>query len=937
MSAIENSITNVISSNQEKSKIKTFLTKEQINELCEIFKIPYNGIDIVLEEYNQMIKELASSFLEPVKIYDGMFDEYKEHLRKKYIISLQEADTPIGANASDGIGAQSTQALLNTFHSVGTLKSGGPDGINENISISSKRQILYSMIHMTNAYLTYPQVMNMEKEFFGKSVKDLLISEPLPYIVDINEELKNNPFDNSLPIEHRKNIMNSKLNWWYNLVPFDGVYDKTQNNGAKRTCIRLNFDVQKLYEYNFLLIEIALFISKWKFEIKISKKNSESRKKHDSVEVAVVAVPSPTSKGIIDIFIKSYDENKDHILISLIHDDEFNNLLISGIQGLTNFYAVPFNVINLVRDVEETSRFDEEQGVKGTWLYLKDNRFSGIPYFRLVELLEASGLKIEVPYYNVKNSYREKFTTFPFDYHSHKYKSELISRMKVRGYLFSSMTEHEHPYFYGIGSSGNYEKINCEIKHYSYKKLKSGFEVGMYQFGEVNENNFGLLCNKKFTTKSALAKYVHQLNNRLSTQEFVKRFGNPTSDIVEFYKNPKQDYKCVGFEIEDHGSSPRYVIYYLFKLRYIDYQLDIDLDYVNSRFITMSLDSVINAHFGIPYDIANPGGSPLPDIFRNPRKYDIEKIKPLEKRILLKSKMFFTDKYDYIGDPEREKSLKKNPLKPYERMIRYVNSHTTKDQQTYIYAEASGSNLSELLKKTNLKTSSVFCNDFHQTWNTLGHECLRNLLCYDMINMINSQGYISVSYMNFAADVITHNGINAMTSEGISCQNRDYLAMISFDNAFKYVMKAASTGKYKHVNSTSSSICLGQLFKLGTGAVEIGIDKTKVNMSSNNSGISRGFLELIGVEKPISQLFLPDGSDDPIFLPSLIVGRMRQVPWIIDTFVDKDLLFYIQCGIDNIRRILFTSFEKFDPNDELIVENEDENFIKILRTNAVRN
>lgn len=935
MAGIDTSIAKSLVDSSSTPKRRIYLTKEQINEICDCFKIPFNGIDLVLEEYNQMLRELAVSFLEPVKIYDGMFEEYKEHLRKKYLQSLQDADTPIGANTSDAIGAQATQALLNTFHSVGTLKSGGPDGINENISISSKRQILYSMIHMTNGYLSYSDVMNMKKEFIGLSVKNLLSSEPIPYIVNIGEELKLNPFDTNLSPEQRKKIMLGPSNWWYNLVPFEGVYDRTQSGSVSRTCIRLNFDVQKLYDYNFLLSEIAYFISKWKFEIKASKRNSESKKKHDNIEVEVVAVPSPTIKGVIDIFIKSYDELKDHILISLIHDNEFNNLLVSGIQGLTNFYAVPSVVTNLIRDIEETSRFDEEGGIKGTWLYLKNNRFSGVPYFRLVELLEAAGLKIEIPYYNVPDSYRKNYTTFPFDYHSHKYKADLRSKMKVRGYIFGSMTEHEHPHTYVIGVSGNLEKVNCDIKHYTYTKLNTGFEIGMYQYGEVNDLSFELLCNKKFKTRSSLVKYINQINNRLSKQEFVKRFGKPNPDVVEFYKNPKQEYKTVGFEIEEHGSSPKYVVYYLFKLHYIEYQLNVNLDYVNSRFVTMSLDSVINKHFSIPYDIANPGGQSLPDVFRIPRIYDVEKINPLERRILLKTKMFFTDKYDFIGNPDRENLLKTKPLKPFERLIQYVNSHTTKDQQTYVYAEASGANLLELLKKTNLKTSSIFCNDFHQTWNCLGHECLRNLLCYDMINMINSQGYVSVSYMNFAADVITHNGINAMTSEGISCQNRDYLAMISFDNAFKYVMKAASTGKYKHVNSTSSSIGLGQLFKLGTGAVEIGIDKAKINMNHTNSGISRGFLELIGVEKPVSQLFLPDGSDDPIFLPNLIVGRMKQVPWIIDTFIEKDLLFYIQTGIDNTRRLMFTKFDKFDSNDELLIQ-DDDGFRRPLRTTAAR-
>ena len=935
MSDVSPSKVNIDELLKDKPRIRKYLTIVQMEEICDVFMIPFNGIDTVISDYNEWNRMLSMQFLENVTIYDGMFDEYKEHLSNKFRTSLMEAETPIGANASDAIGQQATQALLNTFHSVGTIKSGGPDGINENISISANRQILYSVIHLINGKMTYKEVMDIKKDFIGLSIKGLLLEEPEPHIVDIGKEYENNPFDQNKSLSERKKIFLSKNNWWYNMVRFDGVYDRVQSKGVKRTCVRLKFDIQKVFEFKFLLSEIAAFISKWKFEIKIPKRSSENKKKHDEKLVEVFAVASPTNIGIIDVFLKSYDEQTDHLLISLIHSDEFNELMISGIENIKNFYAVSSPVVRLIRDISETSRFDEEKGIKGTWIYLKDNRFDGIPYFRLIELLEASGLKVEIPYFNVPNSYRENFTTLPLEYHSHKSCPDLTSRFKLRGFLPRGTLEHQHPstfvrYQSNVPGTFNYNKINTPIKHYKFEKIGSGFDVCLYQFGESNElANSNSLCTIKFKSKAHLTRFINENDNRLKLSVYRKNFNNKEEHMTSFFKESSSDFKTLAFEIASNPTGNKYVVFYLFQLNYIDYQIDVNLDYVNSRFVTMSLDSVLMKHFGIPFDINNN----FSDTFRVPKKYDVERIEPVEKRILVKGKMFFTDKYDYLGDPKRKELLadKTKKIDPIKRLLSYITSRTTNEQQTYVSAEASGSNLSALLKNDKVFGSKSFCNHFHQTWHALGHECLRNLLCYDMISMINNQGYISVNYINFTSDVITHNGINPMTSEGISCQGRDFLSMITFDNASKYIMNAALIGKSKSVNSTSSSIFLGKRFKLGTGAVDIGIDRTKININSRREGISEGFLRLTGLDMPTSELFLPDGSDEVIVIPKLIVGRMKPVKWIIDKFVEKDILYYIQRGIDNYKRITYMAFTKFPPN--LDDSDSDDVVFKTVRQN----
>lgn len=962
-----------------------YLTEDEINGILDMFMLPFNNLDIVLDSVDNQVRTLGRFFLEDVKIYEGIYEEYKEHLRKKYEFSLIEAGTPIGAITSDAIGQQATQALLNTFHSVGTVKSGGPEGIKENIGVSPNRKIVYSIVHPRNGNLTYSEVMKLKTDFIGLSVSKLLLSPPKCEIIDIKEELKHNPFVESLTPIQRKKILKSKNSWWYSLSTFEGVYDKVQSSVTKRYCIRLRLDVQKLYEFKLMTSYIANFINKWKFQITIPKKVSKNPNKRETADEFVFAIPSPTNIGIIDIFMKSYDDSKDHMLISLIHSDEFKNLMVSGIDGISNFYAVSTSVTRLIRDIASTNRFDEAKGKKGTWLYLEDNRFSGIPYFRILNLLDKSGIKYEVPYFNKPNSYNDKFTELPFEFISHKSVHELRSSMKLRAYLFASMTEHKNPSFLvsnysttGMGSAGSNQlnKIECKIDHYTYEKIGSGFEVALYPFSQSNVCD-GILATKKFNSKSALVSYISSIEQRMTLENFIKLFNNKEESYINFFREPNNFYKIINFEVNDEIG--KYISYYMFQFKYIDYKIDVNLDYVNSRYITQSLDSTLFLQFGIPYDVANQGGVSLPESLRQYKIYDVVRIDEPEKRILLKTTMFSTDKYDHLNKPhrkiiisfhrlvedftkdnggvifkeekqvilnklaeemnvilteeEKKNILESEKLKPIDRFLKFIKERTNEADNNYVYGEASGSNFGELLVNPKVFGPKLICNHFYQVYEKFGLEGLRNTLAYDLINMINSSGYISVEYMNFLTNVTTHNGINPMTSEGISCQKRDFLAMITFDNAPKHTHTAALLGEEQNAISTSTCIFLGKLFKAGTGSVSICVDKSKLNVLTRKEGISEGFMKLTGIVNQVGGLVLTDENEEPIYIPKLTSGKFPRVDWVMDNFVEKDLLFYIQQGIDESKRALLMFCKphqpkKHDPVDSLV--------IKFKRGNNVR-
>lgn len=1054
---------------------KELLTYTQIHDLADCFMLPFNGIDLVLKCVNEQIRWLTFVLFEDITIYPGIFQEFKEKLKKTYWSSLLEPGTGIGAITSDAIGQQATQALLNTFHSVGTAKSGGPDGIKENISLSANRKILYSVLHMKNARMTFAEMMALKKKYIGISISDLLLNPEQSgesVTVNIAEEFSRNPFDQSLSNDEKMKIFNSKHSWWYCLNSFNGVYDFSNIIPRERTCLRLKFNIQKLYNYRITTSTIAAFINKYKFEITLPKKaNVRTGGKRITEDREVYAVASPSHIGIVDIFSKNLTDSDDHILINLIHSKQFKNLVISGVDGINNFYAVSTGITRLLRDVDKISRFDEGKSKKGMWLYLENNRFLGIPYSRILSALDSAGIKYEVPHYNVPNSYNDKSTDLPFEYHSHKSIPELRTSMKLRAYLFSTMTNHVFP-IYKINSNSGIINGIPDIDHYKSEIIGQGFDVAFYPYTSYQTYD-GLTSGKKFKNRDDFTSFINKLDYRIDSEQFRKLFNTTDPAFDTFFTIPSSELKMVAFEIgyitpaipatfditgqqltievpETHGTY--FLLYYLFQMKYIDYQIITNLDYCNSRYVTQSLDSVLDTQFTIPYNIAVNTQNSLPDALRKYKISDVSTMKKPEKRIFIKTSMFLKDTYDFMGVPNRkviinylkatnnhlrimkdemvdedkekliikiasdmnetihgvdsildycvdngisyhsnsentlkvltqnkidsfqdkhkeknnfllkivehlrlikfdvrsdeekevikkwDDSIKKiksssNP-KPFDRFIAFLNKKLTEDELNYVYAETSGCNFSKSLTDPLIEGYRSICNHFIQVYDSLGLEGMKNCQNNDLIGMINSSVYISVEYMNFLTQITTFNGRNPMTSNGVSGQdNRDWVAMATFDSASIYVKQAALIGKKQSADSTSTCIVLGKKFKTGTGFVNVTIDKTKLTVSNKQNGISEKFIKLSGAAKPVGDLFMDD-DDDPIYIPKLDVGKFPSCSWVYNNFITRDIVFYVQQGINDNLKTRLNFFEAIDcselPNiDELVFNIEPNNWKRV--------
>lgn len=144
---------------------------------------------------------------------------------------------------------------------------------------------------------------------------------------------------------------------------------------------------------------------------------------------------------------------------------------------------------------------------------------------------------------------------------------------------------------------------------------------------------------------------------------------------------------------------------------------------------------------------------------------------------------------------------------------------------SYVYAEATGSNLKVLLTHPDIDPTRTICNNPHEILNTLDVEAARNFIARDFYEMIIGNGsYVNQRYISIIADFMTNQGlVLPITSRGIARQNRGAFADASFEQPVEHFIKSALTGKNEIVASTSACIFMGKRPYFGTGSMHIGL------------------------------------------------------------------------------------------------------------------
>lgn len=939
MTDLESNINSNINDTEFDRKLNSlrYLTKNEMYEICNLFKLPFNGIDFVLDEANKNIERIALDNLEDIMIYSDQFEEFKQHLKNKFDNSIIEANSPEGLLCSDAIGQQAMQSVLNTFHNVGSTKSNGPDSIRENISITKKRKAEYSVMRFKDPFLKYKDVMLMKKEYIGASIDFLLKEKPQTKVVYLPDQLKNDIRQQSSQDDIKK-ILKGKTFWWYIYTNFSSIFDMSTVESHRRTCIRLEFDVQKLFEFNLTTVEISTFLNTWVFKVTQPKKSNEGNSadnssgegtKRKTMNHGLFSVPSPNFLGIVDVYMKNISPETDHILLSLIHKNDFEKMFISGIEGITNFYPINTSITRLLKNVCSTSREDEEMGIKGSWLYLDNNRFNALSYHKVIDILKKADINFVYPSYGTPLQTNDGtiYTSLPFEFHSHKIKKELRKTFILRAYTYDSFNEHkEYSYIMPKIVNGQYsnqlEYVTPKNNFYRYERIDQGKDY-IFLSHSQNEQKFDNipLFNNRFKSKDNLNNFLQKNMFSYTEQYIVNNFfsGLDPSFLQQYmnffeYDGIKKIF--VGFEVMENGKLI-YHYYIIFKHDYIDYKITTNLDYINSHLITQPLNSVLDQQFKIPENIMKKEEFYNP-ILCNYKIKNIEYIPSPRRRILLKSKKYLTDRYDFLGedDIEKKKKDKETKMDPLSRLIHYISQEVNESELEYVYAETSGTNLSTLLTDKSINNSFTYCNNFEQTFKILGVEGGGRLLTLDMIRMVNNSGYINVSHINQLTNATTHSGINPMTSIGISCQNRGLHDMMSFDNAGNFILSESFKSKEQTTNNISSSLFTGNLMEMGTAGTKIVLNRMNIMVNNGKYGISEGFLNLGEVKQMSHNLYLPDTSEKTIFIPPPEFKKFPTVEFIMKNFVNRDLIFYILRGVNKEKNTVFCYLNIIKPKKD---------------------
>ena len=472
-----------------------YLSANQIDDILNDIVVPFDSISEVVALNQKQIRDTTKIHLKKNAIYPSKIAKLKRIIKVQFAQTLIQPKIPIGPISADAIGQQATQTNLNTFHQTGSAKNGGTDGIRECISISKNRKIEYSTIHFKNESLTFNEVMDYKRKFIGVSIATLATSIKLKPIYLTKYLTKPQQKDD-------------EADWWYRFANLDGLYMVNENNQiieGKRSCIRLKFDIQKLYEYQITTQKIAEIIESAKFKIKPNKSSK-------AVEHNVKCICSPTIFGTIDVYMLRSDTEYDHYLSSILQFEEFALLFVSGIPGITNFYAIKSSVTSLIRDGE---KIDDKLHI-----YMNDNRFKGIPFFRMVKIIEAAGYELD------ESMHKNTFIDTLFDYNPAN-PMDIREEIIVSSSLYRPFVSHSYYTVEQIEQNKwklrlNLPYINSGYVFYSVDSLIK------YEFKDMK-----IVSSIKAEPISSLI-----INTKDDYDTFMKNINNPVTNLI---KNGKME------------------------------------------------------------------------------------------------------------------------------------------------------------------------------------------------------------------------------------------------------------------------------------------------------------------------------------------------------------------------------------------------------------
>ncbi len=235
----------------------------------------------------------------------------------------------------------------------------------------------------------------------------------------------------------------------------------------------------------------------------------------------------------------------------------------------------------------------------------------------------------------------------------------------------------------------------------------------------------------------------------------------------------------------------------------------------------------------------------------------------------------------------------------YSDIIRYnitvddpdvFSEELTKSKDEYVYAEVIGNDLQALFDIDIVDKNKTYSNHFHNIKDILGINALRNYLNMSLFNMISSSGStVHPSLIQLINDTLTVKGMNPMTSNGVSGQNRGGISQASIDKTTVFLKKQIFHGKKESASFISTSIICGKKPVIGTGIVSV--------ISDGN--IKRSNEDVIKYTNDINPIGVTSSSVYPRIIKPIGFVSYNRPDWFMSLISTKNANWYLRYGLSN--------------------------------------
>jgi len=144
-----------------------------------------------------------------------------------------------------------------------------------------------------------------------------------------------------------------------------------------------------------------------------------------------------------------------------------------------------------------------------------------------------------------------------------------------------------------------------------------------------------------------------------------------------------------------------------------------------------------------------------------------------------------------------------------------------------IYTE--GSNLKDVLNIDGVDVSRTKTNDIIEIERVLGIEAARNAIINETLDTLDEQGLrVDVRHLMLISDMMTVNGtVKAIGRHGVSGEKASVLARAAFEITVDHLLKAGIKGEVEDLSGIVENVIVGRPVRLGTGMVELVMNKGK--------------------------------------------------------------------------------------------------------------